>query len=582
MNTSSYSQTSARSVWTAAFLIASTLTSLAQTSTPSAQPNTASNATLPAPTIPSAASPNQWLDQGPLVIRNVNLFDGFTSRLQMGVTVLAELVRVQPGKDVLGRATKGYDIGYYITEISKTGDLKTPYDQSRARIIDGQGKTLMPGLIDTHVHLSWAKLGPMIAFSKRIQQKQATSADYLEAATQSALEEAEATLLRGFTSVREVGGVGHLARKQIDPSVDTSEKDKTRLKLGKPGPRIWTSGAVISATGGHADAATDFQADGVGLDMIDQKLGMMTPEELELWAHKYDDFGLRIADGVPQVLKAVRDQFVKGANQIKITTGGGISSPHDPIDLQSWTQAEIDAAVETANGYNTYVTTHQYTGVGIVRDLKSGVRMIEHANILDDKAAKYAASLQTKKDAQGRPIGPWLSISPFFVNAYANPKEGIYRDKQGLVQAGTLASYGYAKKHRFENLAFGSDPIMDPNGGEKSPKILAQLPYDLAPLKQFRDVDGKVRDYSYSHFELIRMATGNNGRVLTMSGPRTPYKGTDSKPLTEGFIGVIKPGAVADMILIDGNPLVSLDFLYDVKTNIRLIVKDGVIYKNTL
>jgi imidazolonepropionase-like amidohydrolase len=578
-----YFRSSVRSIRVAAFLLTSSVASMAQTAVPSVVPIAASPATsIPASSIPPAALPNQWLDQGPLVIRNVNLFDGITPSLQKGVTVLAELVRMEPGKDALDRPTKGFDIGYFIKEISKTGDLKTPYDRARARVIDGQGKTLMPGLIDTHVHLSWANLDSMIAFSKRIQQKQATSADYLEAGTQAALEEAEATLLRGFTSVREVGGIAHLARKQIDPSSDNSQKNNTRLKLGKPGPRIWASGAVISATGGHADAASDFQADGVGLDMIDQKLGMMTPEELELWAHKYDDFGLRIADGVPQVLKAVRDQFVKGANQIKITTGGGISTPHDPIDLQSWTQAEIDAAVETARGYNTYVTTHQYTGVGIIRDLKSGVRMVEHANILDDNAAKYAASLQSKKDARGRPIGPWLSISPFFVNAYVNPKEGIYRDKQGLVQAGTLASYGYAKKYRFENLAFGSDPIMVAKGGEKSPKILAQLPYDLAPLKQFRDVDGKIRDYSYSNFEIIRMATGNNGRVLTMSGPRTPYKGSDSKPLTEGFIGVLKPGAVADMILVDGNPLVSLDFLYDVKSNIRLIVKDGVIYKNTL
>ena len=579
MTQSSFFRAGTSTLWTAMVWFASTLVAPAQTPTPAA-PAQASSA--PSTSIPPAAAPNQFLDQGPLVIRNVNLFDGVTPRMQTGVTILVDFVRVPPGQDALGRLTKGYDIGYFITEISRTGTLKTPYDQARARVIDGQGKTLMPGLIDTHVHLSWAKLRPMLGFSQLLRQKQATSADYIAGATQAALDEAEATLLRGFTSVREVGGIGHLARIQIDPSIDQSEKDKTRLKLGKPGPRIWVSGAVISATGGHADAGADLQADGKGIDMIDQKLGIIPFEERDLFEQKLDEFGLRVADGVPQVVKAVRDQFVKGANLIKITTGGGVSTPHDPIDLQSWTRAEIDAAVETAKGYNTYITTHQYTGVGILRDLKSGVRMIEHANLLDDQAARYAASLQKKKDDQGRSIAPWLSISPFFVNAYANPKEGIYREKQMQTQAGTLRAYGYAKKHGFENLAFGSDPIMDPNGGEKSPKMIAQLPYDLAPLKQFRDVDGNIKDYSYSNFEIIRMVTANNGLVLTMSGPRTPYKGSDGKPLSEGAIGVIKPGAVADMILVDGNPLTSLDFLNDVKSNIRVIIKDGVVYKNTL
>ena len=588
MNPTTFVHTGKRIALSTAMLLASAAFVSGQQAPPAASATSTAPAAVttpvgtPSSSIPAAAAANQWLDQGPLVIRNVNLFDGITPRLQNGVTILAELVRVPPGKDALGRATKGYDIGYFIREVSRAGDLKTPYDTARARIIDGQGKTLMPGLIDTHVHLAWAKLGPIMAFSQRLKQKQSSSRDYLDAATQAGLDEAQATLLRGFTSIREVGGTAHLVRIQTDPVIDASEPDKTRLKLGKPGPRIWTSGAVISATGGHADAGSDLQADGKGIDIIDQRLGMMSPEEIAFWTHKLDDFGLRTADGVPQVLRAVRDQFIKSANQIKITTGGGISSPHDPIDLQSWTQPEIVAAVETANGYNTYVTTHQYTGVGIIRDLRSGVRMIEHANILDDKAARYAASLLNKKDDQGRSVAPWLSISPFFVNAYANPKEGIYRDKQTIVQAGTLAAYGYAKKYQFENLAFGSDPIFSPDGGEKTPKMIAQLPYDLAPLKRFRDVDGQVRDYSYSHFDIIRMVTSNNGRVLTMSGPRTPYKGADNKPLTEGTIGVLKPGAVADMILVDGNPLVSLDFLNDVNKNIRVIVKDGVIYKNTL
>lgn len=394
--------------------------------------------------------------------------------------------------------------------------------------------------------------------------------------------EAKAYLMRGFTSVREVGGVGHLARTSIDnktvPKEADNKKGPTVNVLQQPGPRLWTAGAVISATGGHADAETEL-AD--KFKMIADPDTMKYQERLEL-AYQLDRFGFRTANGVAEVQQAVRNQFVKHVELIKITTGGGISTPHDPIDATTFDGDEVAAAAEVAKGYNTYVTTHAYEGKTIARDIPRGVRMFEHADLLTDAAARMVKAREGKKDSNGTNIGPWLGISPFFDNEYANPKEGPSIEKQKTIQKGTLQSYALVKKYRIKNLAWGADVMFEPGGSIKAPKIIAHLPEDLAPLRHWKNKKGQVVDYKYSNFDILKMVTANNGEVLVMSGPRTPYLGADYSELKSGSIGVIRPGAVADLLLVDGNPLESLDIFYDVEKNLRIIMKDGVIYKDTL
>jgi imidazolonepropionase-like amidohydrolase len=435
----------------------------------------------------------------------------------------------------------------------------------------------MPGLIDSHAHLSWANAQPLADFAQLIAAGKASFKDWPHYGQQASLAEAENRLMSGYTSVREVGGVSHM----VKGCIDTSLNDKGVAILGKPGPRVWQSGAVISATGGHADAETDFEEKFRFIKNLDQ----MTVQERENLVMQFDAFGLRKADGVMDVKKAVRDQFVKGANFIKLATGGGSSSPHDPIDATTYSADEVRAAVEVTDGLNTYATTHAYESFTIERDLKNGVQMIEHANLIDDRTAKILKSKEKLKNEKGFDTSVWVDLSPFFDNQFANPKEGIHFLKQKVVQKGTICSYGYVKKYQLNNVGLALDIMFENGGAIKAPMMLAHMPKDLEPLQRpgvGHQCKGVKRPYFYSNFDILKMAIYNNARILTKSGPRTPYAGMDGAYLKPESIGVIAPGAVADLILVDGNPLVSLDMFYDVKKNIRMIMKDGVIYKNTI
>ena len=537
-------------------------------------------------------------NQGPIVIKNVRLFDGISNKLINGATILIDYVRTPDTLSATGKVVHGYDVGYFVQEISKNNaPLKGNYDTETAHIIDGQNKVVIPGLIDTHVHLSWANITPLMAFSKRLNQpgsgltigdwltedlRSPQDPDFIPNAVWSSKEEAKLRLFQGFTSVREVGGVAHLVTESIDPKevpIDPKNPKGAKTKIiGEPGPRIWAAGSVISATAGHADNETDF-ASKFKLIADPDKMNLAEREEL---VYQLDRFGTTKANGVAEVQTAVRNQFVKGANLIKITTGGGISSPHDPIDATTFDSDEVSAAVQVAAGYNTYVTTHAYEGKTILRDITHGVRMIEHANLLNDAAARLIKRKENKKDHDRNPLGPWLGISPFFDNEYANPKEGPSIQKQKQVQAGTLKTYMLAKKHKLHNIAWGADVMFEPQGGIKAPAMIAHLPEDLAPLKTWKNSKGQVVNHSYTNADILKIITARNGEVLTMSGPRTPYLGKDGDYLKDGFIGTLQVGSVADLLIIDGNPLESLSMFKDTDKDLSLIMKDGIIYKNNL
>lgn len=537
-------------------------------------------------------------NQGPIVINNINVFDGIHPRLIKGATVLIDYVRTADTVSGTGATVYGYDVGYFIKEIAQNNaPLKSHYDATKTRLIDGKNKVMMPGLIDTHVHLSWANVTPLLKFANLLNapgsklsmgdwlKKDERSPDdsaFVPNAIWSAKEESKLRLYQGFTAVREVGGAAQLITNDIDPQdtlIDPINKKGPKMKvIGEPGPRIWNSGSVISATAGHADLQTDLAAK---FKLFKEPDSMSLAEREEL-VYQLDRFGLRTADGVADVQEAVRNQFVKGANLIKITTGGGVSSPHDPIDVTTFDSNEVKAAVDVANGYNTYVTTHAYEGKTILRDITHGVRMIEHANLLNDAAARLVKRKEKKRDKNNNSLGPWLGISPFFNNEYANPKEGLSAEKQKLTQQGTLKTYMLAKKHNLKNIGWGADVVFEAKGGVKAPDMIAHLPDDLAPLKRWKNAKGQIVDHSYSNFDILKIITKNNGEVLTLSGPRTPYLGANGDYLKKGDIGVLRPGAVADLLIVDGDPLKSLDMFYDVDSKLRLVMKDGIIYKNTI
>lgn len=372
----------------------------------------------------------------------------------------------------------------------------------QARIIAGNGRTLMPGLIDAHWHAMLASL-PMQALL-------VADIGYINLV---AGQQAEQTLMRGFTSVRDLSGPAFGLKRAIDDGV---------IK----GPRIWPSGAMISQTGGHGDFRFPYE--------------VPAPRNAGLNRGEATNAGV-IADGVDEVRKRVREQLMLGATQIKLAAGGGVSSMYDPIDVAQYSEEEFRAAVEAAENWGTYVTVHAYTSRAVETAINAGVKVIEHGQLIDDKTAR----LMAKK-------GVWLSVQAFIDNQFANPQSGEARVKQQLVQAGTDRAIAMAKKHKIK-LAWGTDILFNP----RAPKNQGAM---LATMSRW-----------FSAPEVLRMATSTNAQLLALSGPRNPY---------QGQLGVVKQGALADLLLVDGNPLEDLGLIADPQRNFVVIMKDGKVYKD--
>ena len=212
-----------------------------------------------------------------------------------------------------------------------------------ATVVDGQGRTLMPGLIDSHWHTMLA--APSMAL---------TLDGDLGYLTLLAAAEARATLMRGFTTVRDLGGPSFALKRAIDEGV-------------VPGPRIYPSGAMITITGGHGDFRARHE--------LPRQLGGPPPLTGALNASQ-------LADSPDEVRLRVREQLLLGASQIKLTAGGGVASPHSPLDASTFTEEELRAAVQAAGNWGTYVGVHAYTPEAIQRSIAAGVKVIEHGHLV--------------------------------------------------------------------------------------------------------------------------------------------------------------------------------------------------------
>lgn len=390
--------------------------------------------------------------------------------------------------------------------IAKISMAPIPVDKSgKTQVVDGKGKFLMPGLIDAHWHTMMAALPLTVMMTADL--------GYI---TLVAASEANKTLLRGFTTVRDLAGPSFGLKKAIDQGLTN-------------GPRIYPCGAMISQTGGHGDFRMPWEVP------ASPNGGLSRGDVLG---------GGAIADGPDAVRLRAREQLMLGATQLKLAAGGGVSSNYDPIDVSQYTEEEFRAAVEAAENWGTYVTVHAYTPRAIQAALRGGVKCIDHAQLIDEATAKMIAEK-----------GAWLSLQPFIDNEFANPQrtpEG--RAKQLQVFAGTDNAYKLAKKYGIKT-AWGTDMLFDPSRTVDQGGILASM------------------TRWYSPYEVLKMATSGNAELLALSGPRNPYP----RPL-----GIIKTGAYADLILVDGNPLQQIKLVADPDKNFVLIVKNGVIVKNTL
>jgi imidazolonepropionase-like amidohydrolase len=424
-----------------------------------------------------AASVSAQAQQG-ILFQNVRIFDGKNGALSAPSNVLVQNNKIEK-----------------ISATAITAD---------AQVINGGGRVLMPGLIDAHWHAMLVRPTPAMILSAGIGYTNLLAG-----------AEATSTLMRGFTTVRDMGGPAFALKRAIDEGV-------------LPGPRIYPSGAMITITSGHGDFRqfTDLPRTIGGMLAKIEQLG-----------------GSMIADSPDEVRVRAREQLMQGATQVKLTAGGGVASPFSPLDVSTFTEAELRAAVEAAENWGTYVVTHAYTPVAIQRSIAAGVKCIEHGHLMDDASARLMAEK-----------GIWLSTQPFLDLSGAAALGPSEQAKMQQVVTGTDTVYALAKKYRIKT-AFGTDILFSKALADRQGAMLADLTRWYTPA------------------EALIMATSTNAELLKLSGPRNPYPGN---------LGVVEAGAYADLLLVDGNPLENIRLVADPDKSFLVIMKDGKIYKNTL
>ena len=410
----------------------------------------------------------------------------------MGAIVFAHAA-VLDGTDKAGR--EGSHVLVEDDRIKEVSDL--PIKSASADIIELAGRTLMPGLIDAHVHA----IAVDAALARLAEQP-------LTLTSLQAGRVLEGMLARGFTTVRDAGGAdGGLAEAIAQGLIR--------------GPRLFPSGQALSQTGGHGD------------------LRPRTRSVVSCACCEYGAGLARIADGVDECRRAARDELRKGATQIKIMASGGVASPYDPIGNLQYSDEEMRAIVEEARSWHTYVLAHAYTPAAIKRTIDNGVRSIEHANLIDAptaarvaEAGAFVVPTLVTYDALHR-FGRDLGFAEGSLSKLAEVREAGMRSLELLQQAGVKIGYG------------------------------TDL---LGPMHQYQSREFVIRAEAMAPWEVIRSATTINAELLSRVGE----------------IGVVAPGACADLIVVDGDPLADISLLDGQGEHISVIMKDGVLHKRAL
>ncbi len=434
-----------------------------------------------------------------VLFKNVNIFNGYDAKLAMGQDVLVEGNLIQK----IGKGLK-----------ASTG----------ATVINGGGRTLMPGLIDGHAHVMIN--GDYGAIERDM--------DVYDLGIRSTIVMVR-FLMDGFTAVRDMGGPAFALQRNIDSGVII-------------GRRLYPSGAFLSQTSGHGDFR----------DRADAGFSAALPGDVS----NFQRFGFgTVADGVPEVLKATRLNLRNGATQIKIMAGGGGSSRFDPIDTTQYSPEETKAIVEAAKDWGTYVAAHVFTDRAVNRLLDAGVKTFEHSFFISEDTMKRIAK-------EGGYVVPQMwGISPDLARNPLMPKNKIPLVRE---LGRKFKDFGrHLIKHKVK-VVFASDYVGVFADAERARR------YEIWWRTQTFD----------SNFEVLKQLTSTAGELLALSGPRNPYKA--------GKLGVIEEGAYADILLVDGNPLEDITVIggtnkwfdadpeYKPIKTLRLIMKDGRIYKNTL
>ncbi len=447
----------------------------------------------------SASAQAQDQEEPQTLFTNVHVFDGVNEQRIENASVLVE--------------------GNLIKAVSTDA-----IDAPNATVIDGGGRTLMPGLIDGHAHVMINNdFGPV--------EHNMTPYDI----AYNSVIVMDRFLQDGFTSVRDMGGPAFGLARAIDSGTVI-------------GPRLYPSGAFISQTSGHGDfrdrADPGYSPNDAGDLSNFERMGIGT-----------------VADGIPEVLKAVRLNLRNGASQIKIMGGGGGSSRFDPIDTTQYSEDEICAAVEATADWGTYIAAHTFNDRSVNRLLDCGVKTFEHGFFISEATMKRIAEAGAFVVPQMWGISPDLAKNPLM------PPDKI---PEVSALGKEYADFGRNLLKNGVKVVFASDYVGKFEDAERARR------YEIWWRTQTFD----------SNFEVLKQMTSIAGEMLALSGPRNPYK--------EGKLGVIEEGAYADIILVDGNPLEDITVIggntawFDADPEwtpidtIDVIMKDGIIYKYTL
>jgi imidazolonepropionase-like amidohydrolase len=412
--------------------------------------------------------------------------------MAMGQLLLRNLRLLEPSHDDLRGGHEILIEGDRIREVSSK-----PIMSAAATTIDCGGRTVMPGLIDCHVHVMHSEVN--------VRFLEAMPLTLLAARASVRLK---AMLERGFTTVRDTGGCDWGMKSAVESGLI-------------PGPRLFIAGKSIGPTGGHADSRR----------RTDQGGACICCDGLQ--------FKSAMADGADEVRKAAREQLRQGADHVKIMMSGGVASPYDPLESLQFSVPEVAAAVEEAHAFGRYACAHAYSPEAIIRAAEQGVRTIEHGNLIDDAAAALMASK-----------GMFLvaNLVAYYAMKDRAAQFGMTAEslaKNDLVIDGGLRSLEICMRHGVP-VAFGSD-------------LLGELHWDQS--REFA-----LRREVVQPMEIILSATTIGARVLRQ----------------EGKLGTLAPGAFADIIVVDGNPLEDLSVLAGQGERIAAILKGGRVYKNKL
>jgi imidazolonepropionase-like amidohydrolase len=415
---------------------------------------------------------------------NCNVFDGVAESLAEGRNLLVE--------DNLMAAIGGASLA-----------------AEGAEVIDCDGRTLMPGLMDAHVHLALVRRPDEVL----------NDYDWMYVGA-LANEQAEEMLLRGFTTVRDIGG----------PTVGLHRAIEEGHVVG---PRLFSSGPYITQTSGHGDFRNYNQ-------LHPGIYGQFSLMEMQGW--------LIMADGPAEVTRAVREALRFGAKQIKMMAGGGVSSPYDPLHTIQGGPEEFTAAVKAAEQWGTYVAVHAYTDEAVRQAVEAGVKSIEHGPFLTEGTMKLMAE-------KGVFLAPTARISLTSPEDVGLDPKSVTAAKLRQVNQGAANQLKWAKEYGV-TLVFSTDQFGTPENFKEQSNEFLTLAEVFEPV------------------EVLKMTTSNVAALLELSGELHPYR--------EGALGVIEAGAYADILLVEGNPLQDATLLADYENKIDFIMKNGVIYKNTL